>query len=382
MSLSMFRASVLKRGFSVSATSLKSAALGPLPTFEPTSNPDLDASLSEIRTKLFIPSRMSPSHQALQLRAKNHRLLETEPVEVEVAGEIVPLVPLKHAHTIPTSSYTQAISQIKTPADCDVIPGLIKGFAQAGRKLRVGQLEKTARVIVFNGRTDLIHELVGVAGETSGWKFNLQIAREFMRGAKVHNLAATNKKQALKAVKIVEKLMWAFGRNNKVAVMRSTLQNDPIVNGLALSINTSTAIRFYDGKDHAGQVAAVLKKLQKHWERAEGFLEKDLTEMEPKERAIYAGKNLRDWLPVLEGLFQARDILRGTEHISWIEEKSAVVNDKVVEWKAIVEEAGLKPVGYHSYKRVAEELKARLEEEQVCDETAEEEEEGEGEKKE
>jgi hypothetical protein len=266
--------------------------------------------------------------------------------------------------------------------DCDIIPGLIEGFAQAGRKLRPGQLEKTARVIVMNGRIDLIHKLVGLAGETSGWRFNLQTARECMRGAKVYNMAAGNKKQALKAVKVVEKLMWAFGRNNKVAVMRSTLQNDPIINGLALSINTSTSIRFYNGKDDAGQVATMIKKLQHHWERAEGFLEKNLGDMEAKERAIYAGKNLRDWLPVLEGLFQARDILRGTEYISWIEEKSAVVNEKVVEWKAIIEEAGMKPIGYHSYKRVAEELKARLEEEQVCDETAEEEEEGEGEKKE
>lgn len=234
----------------------------------------------------------------------------------------------------------------------------------------------------MNGRIDLIRELVGLAGETSGWRFNLQTARECMRGAKVYNMAAVNKKQALKAVKVVEKLMWAFGRNNKVAVMRSTLQNDPIINGLALSINTSTSIRFYNGKDDAGQVAAGIKKLQNHWERAQGFLDKNLADMKQKERAIYAGKNLRDWLPVLEGLFQARDILRGTEYISWIEEKSAVVNEKVVEWKAIIEEAGMKPVGYHSYKRVAEELKARLEEEQVCDETAEEEEEGEGEKKE
>src|ERR1700722_16923332 len=55
-------------------------ATGAVPAFTETSSPELNALLSEIRLKIFLPSHLSRQHQGLIYKEKYENELSTEPV--------------------------------------------------------------------------------------------------------------------------------------------------------------------------------------------------------------------------------------------------------------------------------------------------------------
>jgi hypothetical protein len=350
---------------------------GPLPTFQPTSNPELDSLLDLIRNELFIPTHLLKRHKILQTRQKNHAILQEEPVTVDMPGSPpITLTPKKREIPVPVTLFGKALRLMKEPSDLDAIPGLVLGFAQANRRIRDEQAEKMARVLNLNGRIDLLMAMARGAGE-NGFKFTRPTAREFMRGVRIQN-SLPDRKTALKGLKNAEQLLNCLGEPTMKVDPDARLKRDPVVVGTVLAMFASTSIRFNNGKDYGkkgglpggidGYTRHYTQRLQATWGDVEWELNLQKGQRESVWRAKYA---VLDYIPVLEGLLNARQILTGSDLSPWIEAESAKLNNTIAGWKQfLAEEAGgdRSLLGVHSYKEVVEKLAQQLPEDEHDDE--------------
>jgi hypothetical protein len=343
---------------------------GPLPTFKPTSNPELDSLLDLIRNELFIPTHLLKRHKTLQTRQKNHAILEEETVAVDMPGSPpVVLTPKQREVPVPIKLFGKALRLMKEPSDLDAIPGLVLGFAQANRRIREEQAEKMARLMNLNGRIDLLMALARGAGE-NGFKFTQPTAREFMRGIRIQN-SVPDRKTALLGLKHAEQLLNCLGEPTMKVDPNARLKRDPVVVGTVLAMFASTSKRFNGGKDYGkkgglptgidGYTRHYTQRLKKVWEHVEWELNLVKGDKPSVWRAKYA---VLDYIPVLEGLLNAREILEGSDLSPWIEAESARLNGTIAGWKQfLAEEAGddkSSLLGVHSYKEVVEKLALQL----------------------
>jgi len=343
------------RTFSATACGLK--ATGPLPTFEPTSNPELDTLINTIRNELFIPSHLLRRYRHLQLRKKNHYVLEEEPLSVDVSGQEIQLLPKGREVPIPVKTFNDCLDLMATPSDLSAIPGLLLGFSQANRPVRDRNLEKVARLINMNGRIDLLMDIARGAGE-NGFKFTRPTAREFMRGIKIQN-SLPSKKSAVKALKNAQALLNFLGEPRMKKKPDERLKRDPVVVGTALAMFANTSKKFNDGKDYEGLTRQHIERLQNCWDAVEW--EHDL-KADDKSAVWRAKHAVLNYIPVLEGLILARDILAGSDFTPWIEAESAKLNNAVGGWMKFLEEkvGEQKPYGPHSYREAVERLEKEL----------------------
>lgn len=291
-------------------------------------------------------------------RKKNHPILEEEPLIVDVKGTPVELKPKSRVVPIPVKTFSTALDLMKTPADMDAIPGLVMGFSDANSRIRDAQFEKMAREVNMNGRIDILMKLARGAG-SNGFKFSRNVAREFMRGLKIQN-SLPDKTIAIKALKNAETLLNLLGEARMKVNPDERLKRDPVVVGTLLSLFASTSSRFSGGKDYEGFTLMYAKRLQSCWEAVEWDQALVAGDKKSLWRAKFAVLNYK---PVLEGLFQARDILQGSDIMPWVESESAKLNGTIGEWMKFLEENSdgeNKMYGMHSYKEVAEKLAKEL----------------------
>jgi len=329
---------------------------GPLPTFAATSNPELDTLISMIRDELFIPSHLSQRYNTLQRRKRNHYVLDEEPLTVDVSGVPVTLKPKMTQTPVPVKLFTRALGLMQKPSDLDAIPGLVLGFAQAKRRIKEEQAEKLARLCNAHGRTDILMKLAHGAGD-NGFLFTRPAAREFIRGLRMVGMLP-DKKTNLKAVKDAEALINYLGEPLMRVGRGERLGRDPVVVGTMLSIVAGAAKKWNEGEDYNQKTRQWVHKLQACWKDVEW--QPNLGAKKTGDRSpVHRAKNaVLDYLPVLEGLITARDMLRGTDQSAWLESQSAKLNDTVAEWKKFLDEnfVGEQLWNVSAYKKVAEKL--------------------------
>lgn len=257
---------------------------------------------------------------------------------------------------VPIKLFTRALGLMQQPGDLDAIPGLVQGYAQANRRIRDEQAEKLARMCNFHGRTDILMTLARTAGK-NGFRFSRPAAREFMRGLRMAAMLP-GKEASVKAIKNGQALLNCLGEPLMKVRPDERLKRDPVVVGTLLSMVASTSVKFNEGKDYENRTRQWVHRLQACWEDVEWYL--DLTPKGAGDRnPVYRAKAaVLDYLPVLEGLFAARDMLQGTDQSAWLEAESAKLNNTVAGWKKFLDEnsPGEQFWGVHAYKRVAERL--------------------------
>ncbi|KAA8900585.1 hypothetical protein FN846DRAFT_958700 [Sphaerosporella brunnea] len=244
---------------------------------------------------------------------------------------------------IPVSLFGDAMRLMKEPSDLDAIPGLVLGFAQANRRIREEQAAKMARLINLHGRFDLIMAIARGAGE-NGFKFNRETAREFMRGVRIQNLLP-DRENALKSLKHAEQLLNCLGEPTMKVDPDARLKRDPVVVGTVLAMFASACARFHEGKDYGkkgglpdgtdGYTRHYTQRLKNVWE----FVEWEQNLVQGDRASLYRAKYaVLDYIPVLEGLFTAREILQGSDLSPWIEAESAKLNNAIAGWRKFIAE--------------------------------------------
>lgn len=331
----------------------------PLPTFAPTSNAQLDGLLDTIREELFIPARLPRGHARLMYSVKGHKVLAEEPVVVTVGGQEIALKPKLREVPVPVKMFTRCLEAMKTPEDLDVLPALVRGFAQAKRPLREGQLEKMARLINMNGRIDLLVHFTRSASKETGFVFRRPLAREFMRGLKMQS-ALPHKADALKGLRFGEQLLNLLGEPHAKHDPNARLKRDPVVVGTLLAMFAATSVRFNRGADHKGSALDYTHRLKNCWKDVEWH-----PNLNPRDAtSAWRAKNaVLDYIPVLEGLVTARSVLASESVIPFLESESAKLNEHLTTWKDFLDKhtpAGTKCYGAHSYREVVNTMASRL----------------------
>ncbi|TRX91728.1 hypothetical protein FHL15_007281 [Xylaria flabelliformis] len=130
--------------------------------FTPTSSPDLDSLLNDIRTKIILPAYLPMSQRKRIYSPKWEKKLQADPIIIEIDGEVLKFRYQNIRTDIPNTrkSILMAIDQFETPADFANLKPLLEGVAYASRKLDSAFHARILRII---GQKGHIYEIIDCA---------------------------------------------------------------------------------------------------------------------------------------------------------------------------------------------------------------------------
>lgn len=318
-------------------------SIGPVPKFNPTSSPELDALLEKLRNEKFMPSYLSQLHYRLVHRKSNHTQLLNDPITVEIEGEPFKLVPGAGEHGTPGKKFVEALNLMKEPSDFDVIPELIRGchdMSTGARQLGRAKTEKMARLLGRAGRTDILMQIARDAKRLF-FRFTAPLAGIFMRGLRQKQKQALEERGAMAVLAQTRILLNLIGKREICVDKKNRLNEDNEILGTVLSMFAEFSLKYGNGKDHEGSVEEFTLKLKSVWTGPKAVILKSLgddTDLIKLRRYVHIAKNLViAWEPVLEGLLQAKSILAGSELSPWLEETSEELAGNIADWGEFVE---------------------------------------------
>jgi len=313
-----------RRTFSTSPVRQK---FGAVPAFTRTSNPELDALLTSMRNKIFLPAHLSRSQQDLIYLDKNQRELTVEPVYAYIKGERFRLQHIDPVKDVPAAqrSLLKAFELMKEPKDWNNLPSLLHGLANAKRKLHADNFQKITRKAGMAGRPDILLECARRVDDTRYKLANPELVAELMHqiSAKAMNSEwkAKDTKQALAWAEMVSELLEDERHAGKRHVDGvDDVRVRPEVIGVLLQLSAVWATRYYDGEDRDGKVKLYAERLlgsPASWEP------------DPNRTDHHAANAyLAYMVPVLHGMKLAQPILgQKSKHLEdWIAELETTMN--------------------------------------------------------
>lgn len=130
-----------------------------VPSFTKTSSSELDDLLSRFRNYVFFPSYLNTEHKLLVYRAKHKKLLEEEPFNVNLGGEVWRLQHIdRTGGQLPshTKGIIQAADLMKTKQDwLNIIP-LLAGYKNSSNPLSPEQKDRLVRKAGKAGRIGVL----------------------------------------------------------------------------------------------------------------------------------------------------------------------------------------------------------------------------------
>ncbi|KAK2756444.1 hypothetical protein FQN54_005337 [Arachnomyces sp. PD_36] len=258
--------SVNSRAFSGSTRCLKE----PIPEFTPTSTPELDSLLAKFREKLFIPSSLSPRHQALMFKKKYADQLNNQRVMVNLRGrdEQVRLQPMPITEQPSNQDFKTAIKSMSTYEDwCNLQPLLI-GLKDSKRVLQPDRLEWLIRKACDAGKHGIILECIKKSKITGLELRGVGAVRILYQG--FHAVAQSSGfskgvverslDQAQQAAALIQP-----PKKHKGAVVEEDARKQPDVIGVLLELSASRALQSFDGNDQNGEVASYATRTLGTW---------------------------------------------------------------------------------------------------------------------
>lgn len=159
-------------------------SLAELPTFTPTSSPQLDELLTTFRTDIFLPACLPKAQQDIIFRKKLHHLLLTdEPATASIGKEVVQLRPLHRSDEPRTISSLAKILDLLPQAGegaWENLPAFLAGLKISKRKLKGYQMEKIVRRACKQRKEGLIMQCMKQVERTGLSLWDAGAAREMM----------------------------------------------------------------------------------------------------------------------------------------------------------------------------------------------------------
>ncbi|KAL8912092.1 MAG: hypothetical protein Q9171_002880, partial [Xanthocarpia ochracea] len=281
-----------------------------LPSFAPTSSPELDALLSTFRSNVFLPSHLLKLQQNLIYKKKNHRLLTNteEPATVRLGNEVHALKPLDHRVDEPNTrkSMAQIVELCKEGRDWVNMVPFLMGLKTAGRKVKWWQFEKIIRRMGVKGGLGAVMEMARRVEETGVKLGHVQVAREAMWGGVLKCVQSGWSKEGVKeGEKFVEAMWQMLSEERHVDRNATGKETDPKMKpeivGVLLWIRALRSSLFGESQDVDGKIKRAAEMVLAVWKNA------DLT---VDDNGWYdANHKLMMWTPVWHGMKMARKIV-------------------------------------------------------------------------
>ena len=248
--------------------------LGGLPVFDETSSPELDAVLSDLRYRIFLPNGyLNKSQHKLVFREEFRSQLENQPVKVTIGNEDIEL---KHfdQYNLPnawqlTSRIFELLGQNKQVQDWyNVVPNLMYGFQDIGFGMNPAKMEKLVRIATNVGMQEVVIRCVQQVKDTNLSLRYPGVRYEVLRGIHVYaqdrGRQSWGQKATQRALNWMKQLalqledrLHGGGHLNKIHDPRVS----PAVIGLLLELNAVKAYRQSDALDVKNDVRTYAERL-------------------------------------------------------------------------------------------------------------------------
>ncbi|KAL9594537.1 MAG: hypothetical protein Q9219_006978 [cf. Caloplaca sp. 3 TL-2023] len=251
---------------------------GGVPTFQPTSSPELDALLSTFRANVFLPAHLLALQKSLVYKSKNHRLLTNpeEPATVKLGNEVHQLHPLNHITDEPgvRKSLRLILGWMSEGRDWVNLIPFLEGLRQSGRKVRAWQAEKIVRRIGEAGKPGVVMEMLRRVEATGVKLGDVGVCREVFWGG---ILKCVQSGWSEEGVKDAERLMerWWDMLSDEKHVDQDTKKRSgdpkmqPEIVGSLLWVRATRSVLFGEKKDEEGKVKRAAEMVTAVWKNVD-----------------------------------------------------------------------------------------------------------------
>jgi hypothetical protein len=283
---------------------------GAVPTFTESSSPELQDLLSTVRETVFLPAHLSKPHQALIFGTRHRKVLEDDPVTVEISGEDFRLKHIDRTKDQPgtVEGLLKLVSLMKEKKDWDNLPIFLEGLKIAGRKLKPRYWEKLVRKAGQADQQNTILECARRASRTGFVLKDLNLVREVMWWTQYKALSAgwtaQSTKKALTMAEQIADLLEDKKHCGGTFLSASNPRARPEVVGVLLQLAAAHA-KLSNGKDDDGKVEIYSRRLLGTLAR-----KANLREGLPEGRELWTSNALLcNITPIVYGMRVAAEIL-------------------------------------------------------------------------
>ncbi|KAI9721669.1 MAG: hypothetical protein M1828_005037 [Chrysothrix sp. TS-e1954] len=334
----------IQRLFCTSATRRKHGAI---PSFQTTS-PDLNTLLSTIRSKILLPGHLNIAQQKLVYRAKNHAMLRTDPVSVEIGDETFQLEPIDRTHDVPDSwdSLLQAIDLMKKTQrgeDWRNLGRLLAGMRKAGRRWKTWQWEKIVRDTGDGGAYWVLLECVRSCERTGLTLGSIRVVREIMWAGRTNAVrSGWDEMSKMKVLRYLEEICLLLpARRHREALVNSEEkidpQRQPDIIGVILELATARLDSLENGTETASEAQKDVEMYLKRLLPTLGDSSLESPDFANAPPGLTANYELLRWVPVYKGLESARKLLgNGTPHKEVVDRKLGELSKRLETCRTII----------------------------------------------
>ncbi|KAJ9154938.1 hypothetical protein NKR23_g2172 [Pleurostoma richardsiae] len=308
------------RSFSVSASRQVSSVI----SFSPTSSPELDSILSEIRYKILLPTYIRQEQRKKIFRPRYKQELRSSPITMEIDGEIIKYTGLDPLTDIPNTReiLDKAIERMDTKEDFENLPRLLEGLCyNANRKLKTHDYVKMTTTA---GERGCIYTIIDCARQVRKTEFKLDKSEKVQLIMEYLQLKALNSEwgenEAKKALAWAEMVVEMADREEHLPKQttktskRFPLSRDPQILSTPLFLAAGIAKHHNGGQDVDGKVAHYAKLVTTLWPAEKGLLQLHPEESYEDHEGMHYLAHKKDKLlevgaPILYGMQLASQIV-------------------------------------------------------------------------
>jgi hypothetical protein len=238
-----------------------------IPSFTPTSSPELDELFLNFREKVFTPFALAQHHRDLIYKKSRHHLLINDPgVTVTLSQDeevrLMPMEPREKPNKIKSlNRLADLLSQTKDVEGWTNLPAYLEGLEMAKEKYPDSWIEKITRRANLTGKTGIIKLCAEMVKKTGVSLAKPGMTQELMIGYHMQAAQGGFAGEALeKAWKSAEQVSLMMEDKlhcaGKLKEGQRDMRKDPIVLGILLELAAKTAVNTNNGEDVHGKVAS------------------------------------------------------------------------------------------------------------------------------
>lgn len=280
----------------LSLASLRST--GSLPTFQPTSSPELDALLEKFRSTVFFPAYLSEAQRRIVYRRKNHHLLTAEePATVAIGDEVLQMHPLDPMRDQPPkNSVSTVLSLMCEIQNWSNLPSFMIGLRNSNRTMNLKSQEWIVRKACDQGNEGLIMECLRQTDKTGLALHELTLAKRLMHRALDRACEGGWTEEAVeKGLKMADSV-WIMMQDPKHTAPDGSAEDptrSPLILGVMLQLHAAKVVMFQGGNDTKGKVAEYTQRLLSSW---------DKLDFSNANNDTFPNMRIREWAPIWHGM--------------------------------------------------------------------------------
>ncbi|KAK3073348.1 hypothetical protein LTR53_005144 [Teratosphaeriaceae sp. CCFEE 6253] len=258
-----------------------------VPLFTPTASPELDATLTTLRTQHLIPAYLRPPERRLIFGNKNRQLLADNPRNTVIGGEEIPLQWIDRRTEIPARRrmFVEAVeSMVKAGADGKAwqnLPALLTGMkdlgrgtpeskagqrrSMAGNSLGEGSLGKVVRKASAAGRMGIVVQCLNQVAQTGLSLKHNEVLEPVLWGlrdaAAADDWSEANMDKADRLAEEILGMLEMEAHGGGKTMRPRDARRRPEVVAAFLELTAVRAYKFQDGKDTDGTVRMYVERL-------------------------------------------------------------------------------------------------------------------------